>query len=275
MRSAAPDIRPAIATLPVTVALLTWNEEANIGRTLASLSWAQRIVIVDSGSTDATEAIARRFPNVTWHVRSFDNFGGQWTHAFRHTGITTEYVLALDADMSVSRAFVEELRDVFLPGGFDGGIVRFVYQVDGQSLRGSLYPPQLRIFRPGEVLASQTGHNHEFTLTGRFYRFRSPAHHDDRKALERWTNAQLTYSRQERDRILGGEGRGWKDRLRRRGLAPLIVGPYAYFKAGGPFGGAGAVRYALERTTFEALLAMRFLRKHEMPVDPASGHTGT
>lgn len=275
MRSVTPDILPAVATLPVTVALLTWNEEANIGRTLASLTWAQRVVIVDSGSTDATEAIARRFPNVTWHVRPFDDFGGQWTHAFRHTGITTRYVLALDADMSVSRPFVEELREVFLPGGFDGGIVRFVYQVDGQSLPGSLYPPQLRIVRPGEVIASQAGHNHEFTLSGRMYTFRSPAFHDDRKSLERWTNSQLTYSRQERDRMMRGECRGWKDRLRRWGIAPLVVGPYAYLKAGGPFGGAGAIRYALERTTFEALLAMRLLRRHELPHGPASERTET
>lgn len=265
MKHAAPELLPTSATLPVTVALLTWNEEANIGRTLASLTWAQRVVIVDSGSTDATETIARRFPNVTWHVRPFDDFGGQWTHAFRHTGITTGYVVALDADMAVPRAFVEELRDVFLPGGFDGGIVRFVYQVDGQSLRGSLYPPQLRIFRPGQVIASQSGHNHEFTLNGRMYAFRSAAFHDDRKILERWANAQLTYSRQERDRILHGESRGWKDRLRRWGIAPLVVGPYAYLKAGGPLGGVGAMRYALERTIFEALLALRFLRKHETP----------
>lgn len=267
MKPAAPDLLAAVTTLPVTVALLTWNEEANIGRTLASLNWAQRVVIMDSGSTDATEAIARRFPNVTWHLRPFDDFGGQWTHAFRNTGIATEFVLALDADMVVSRAFVEELRDVFLPGLFDGGIARFVYQVDGRSLPGSLYPPQLRLFRPGAVIASQTGHNHEFTLTGRMYRFRHPVYHDDRKLLDRWTNSQLTYSRQERDRILRGGSRGWKDRLRRWGIAPLIVGPYAYLKAGGPFGGAGAVRYALERTTFEALLAMRFLRKQEIPCD--------
>lgn len=273
MSHAAPLLRAAVAPLPVTVALLTWNEEANLGRTLASLGWAQRVVIVDSGSTDATETIARGFFNVSWHARRFDDFGGQWTHAFRQTGITTEYVLALDADMPVSPEFVEELRDGFLPGGYDGGIVHFVYQVDGQPLRGSLYPPQLRLFRPGQVIASQTGHNHEFTLSGRMYRFRHAIYHDDRKALERWTNSQLTYSRQERDRILRGEGRGWKDRLRRWGLAPLVVGPYAYLKAGGPFGGAGAVRYALERTTFEALLAMRFLRRHEMPGEPGRGAT--
>ena len=41
----------------ITPVLLTFNEEVNIGRTLAKLAWAREIVVVDSGSQDATLAI--------------------------------------------------------------------------------------------------------------------------------------------------------------------------------------------------------------------------
>ncbi|MEM6573494.1 MAG: glycosyltransferase, partial [Pseudomonadota bacterium] len=44
----------------VTPLLLTFNEEANLDRTLGALAWASRIVLVDSGSTDGTLDIAQR-----------------------------------------------------------------------------------------------------------------------------------------------------------------------------------------------------------------------
>ena len=41
----------------ITPLILTYNEAANIGRCLTGLSWAQRVVVVDSGSEDSTAAI--------------------------------------------------------------------------------------------------------------------------------------------------------------------------------------------------------------------------
>ena len=38
--------------------ILTWNEAANIGRALAALRWAKRVVVLDSGSSDASRRIA-------------------------------------------------------------------------------------------------------------------------------------------------------------------------------------------------------------------------
>jgi len=47
---------PRRATL--SVAIVTLNEEANLPRTLASVAWADEVIVVDSGSTDATRAVA-------------------------------------------------------------------------------------------------------------------------------------------------------------------------------------------------------------------------
>ena len=97
----------------VTPVVLTYNEEPNIGRTLESLRWARQVVVVDSGSTDQTEAIARSFGNMKWFVRAFDTHIAQWQFGVQQTEISSQYVLALDADMQVSDAFLQELENKF------------------------------------------------------------------------------------------------------------------------------------------------------------------
>lgn len=241
--------------------LLTWNEEANIGRTLESLAWAGRVVIVDSGSTDRTEAIAKSFPNVDWRFRRFDNHLDQWRHAILESGIQSEFVLALDADMATPPAFLDEVEHVFLPRGFSGGRVGFSYCVSGIRLRGSLCPSQLRLFRPSEVQICQRGHTQQFSVPGPIYRFRAPILHDDRKPLERWVQSQLSYSLLEQERLAGTPYKTWKDRLREAGWMAPVAGIAAYLRAGGPFGGAAAAHYAFERVTYECLLALRLLRR--------------
>ena len=56
----------------ITPVILTYNEAANIGRTLERLAWAREVVVVDSLSTDDTVAIAGRFPNTRVVQRPFD-----------------------------------------------------------------------------------------------------------------------------------------------------------------------------------------------------------
>src|SRR5579871_6652052 len=170
----------------VTPVLLTYNEESNIARTLESLQWAKRIVVLDSGSTDHTEAISRTYPNVSWQDHPFLSFGEQWRFGINETNINSEYILALDADMEVPKAAAVEIEREFLGKGFDGGVFSFELRMSGRPLLGSLYPPDLRIFRRQAVEAGQIGHRHHFEVPGNVYRFRSKLVHDDRKDLNRW-----------------------------------------------------------------------------------------
>src|SRR5258708_20253417 len=130
----------------ITPVVLTYDEEANLRRNLDSLKWAERVVIVDSGSTDATEAIARSYANVTWHTRPFDSFRAQWEYAIHQTDITTEYVLALDCDMEVSAKLLEEIAAAFLGGNYDGGLMPIDYRYYGPSLAPSHRPPPIPLF---------------------------------------------------------------------------------------------------------------------------------
>ncbi len=241
----------------VTPLVLTYNEEPNIARTLNSLRWAERVIVLDSGSTDGTEKIARSFLNVSWHVRPFDSHVAQWNHGVHAADIHTEYVLALDADMATTNAFVDEIRRDFLPSGFVGGLVGFDYCFHARPLVGSVYPPQVRIFRRDDVRITQPGHTQSFTVSGKVYSFRSRLIHDDRKSLERWVCNQLSYSALEAERLTSGGTTRWQDRLRRIGLMPPIAALVGYLRAGGPFRGAAAARYAYERAAYECLLAIR------------------
>lgn len=247
------------ASKRVTPTVLTYNEEPNIGRTLESLRWASEVIVVDSGSTDQTEQIARSFPNVRWFVRPFDQHLAQWEHGINQTGVAAEYVLALDADMQVTAPLLQEIEEQFLRGSFAGGVIPFTYHYYGKALSGSLCPPQLRLFKRLEVRVAQPDHTQRFSVAGNIYKFRNSLIHDDRKSVDRWVASQLAYQLLNEQELQNGGRRRMRDRLRHLGVMPPIVGLLAYLRAGGPFRGAAAARYAYERTVAEGLLAIRLM----------------
>src|SRR5437764_11178163 len=93
----------------ITPLILTYNESPNIGRTLEQLRWARDIVVVDSLSDDETLEIAKGFPQVRVFQRQFDTHGVQWNFGLNETAISTEWVLALDADFVLSPELVDEI----------------------------------------------------------------------------------------------------------------------------------------------------------------------
>jgi hypothetical protein len=243
----------------LTPVILTYNEEVNLQRTLSSLTWARRVVVVDSGSTDASRAVATSFPNVAWFVRPFDGHAQQWSYALFETAIDTPFVLALDADMSVPPPLRDEIASLVARDDNAGATIPFSYQIRGVPLVGSLCPPQLRLMRRDRVEVLDAGHTQAFRVRGSVQQCHAHLVHDDRKPLERWLASQLRYSRIEADRLSDRKTRGAvKDSLRRRLPGwPALVGLLAYARAGGPLRGAAARRYALERLIYEALLRWR------------------
>ena len=92
---------------PLSVIVITKNEEANLPDALASVTWANEIIVVDCGSTDATVDIARRFTDRV-SVNPWPGYGAQKNHA---AGLAAhDWILSLDADERVSPALAEEVR---------------------------------------------------------------------------------------------------------------------------------------------------------------------
>ncbi|HUP96489.1 MAG TPA: glycosyltransferase family 2 protein [Usitatibacter sp.] len=91
--------RPADDKLPLTVAIIALNAAAQIGPCLASVGFADEILVVDSGSTDDTQEVARRYGARVEH-KEWLGFGRQKQHAVsiaKH-----DWVLCLDVDERVS-----------------------------------------------------------------------------------------------------------------------------------------------------------------------------
>jgi glycosyltransferase involved in cell wall biosynthesis len=242
--------------------VLTWNEAPNIARTLDGLRWAQRVVVLDSGSTDDTERLARAFPNVDWHVRAFDDHAAQCNHALDHLVGDALWVLYLDADYGVTPAFVAELA-AFEPGaGVAGGRAGFRYCVDGRPLRGALYPPRIVLFRRDRGRYVQEGHAQDLKLDGPVVDLRAPLLHDDRKSWARFMANQRRYAVLEAGwlRARRWSELRWADRARRLVVVAPWLAPLVALGRGAVLDGLAGWRYARERAAAEWLIAVELLK---------------
>jgi glycosyltransferase involved in cell wall biosynthesis len=137
-------------TQNLSVAIITYNEETNIRRTLESVKWAGEIVVVDSGSTDKTVAICREYTDKVIH-QDWLGYARQKNLAIDQT--SGDWILSLDADEPIEPALADEIRDIVLrPASFDGyRIPRKTFFLGKLVRYGGWYPDyNLRLFRKGK-----------------------------------------------------------------------------------------------------------------------------
>lgn len=238
----------------ITPVILTYNEEANIGRTLEALAWAQQVVVLDSGSTDRTKELCNGFANVEWGERPFDHFAGQWN--FARSLVDTPWMMALDADYLVTAELVQEVEQTDQTG-VDAYQIPFRYCIGGRALRASLLPPRVTLFRPDRTEVVVDGHTQEMRVDGRVVELSGTIWHDDRKPFDRWWSNQKKYAAQEADKLASC---GWRnlspqDRLRKyTPLSPLAVIFWCLAFKGLAFEVPGGWIYTWQRFLAEALL---------------------
>jgi hypothetical protein len=248
----------------ITPVILTYNEEANIGRSLERLAWAPQIVIVDSGSTDRTLAIAAGFANVRTVQRPFDTHARQWRFAVEETGVTSDWIMRLDADYLVEPALRDEVATLAPAAATAAYEIGFTYCIDGRPLRASLYPSLPVLFRRGRARFEQDGHTEKLRIDGPIERLRNHLLHDDRKSLERWLQSQSRYQAQEAEKLLTRPWAelAWPDRVRRtRILGPLAVAIHCLFVKGLIFDGSPGLLYTAQRMTADLILSMHLLQR--------------
>jgi len=124
----------------ITPLILTYNEAPNIGRTLEQLRWARDIVVVDSFSDDETLEIVRTFPQARIFQREFDCHEKQWNFGLSETGISSEWVLGLDADYVLTEEFSAELRALKPAPEVKGYRAKFIYCINGKRISSGVYP---------------------------------------------------------------------------------------------------------------------------------------
>jgi len=163
--------------LPITVVVLTYNEESNLADCLTSVyQWATRIFVVDSGSTDRTSEIAAHFgAELVQHP--FETHARQWDWALENLPIHTEWILALDADQRATPELAHEIRELDNAAllGVDGIYIkrRQIFR-DKWIKHGGYYPKYLlKMFRRGSVKTDARDLvDHHFYVTGKAMKLR-------------------------------------------------------------------------------------------------------
>ncbi len=131
----------------LSVAIVTFNEEENLARTLASVAWADQVLVVDSGSTDRTLEIARSF-NAIILERPWPGFAAQKNFALSQC--TGDWILSLDADEELSTELQKEIRQALSSAtAVDAFYLNRRNLFLGRWIKhGGFYPdPKLRLFR--------------------------------------------------------------------------------------------------------------------------------
>ena len=188
---------PAAAVNPdhsLTIVIVAKNEARNITECVASASFADEIVVLDSGSSDATAALATkagaRVVQTDW-----PGYGPQVARGFRIA--TSAWVLSLDADERVGDALRAELLAAIRSGGFDGYRIPRLSEFCGRFIRHSGWRPD-HTLRLGRRSASGfTDHflHAHMTVDGRIGALREslvhysyPDMHDVLEKLDRYSS---------------------------------------------------------------------------------------
>jgi hypothetical protein len=246
----------------ITPLVLAYNEAPNLGRCLERLTWAKRVVVIDTGSSDGTLEICASFPNVEVIHRQFDNHTAQWN--FGLDQITTARVLTLDADYILGADFVEELRR--LPDDADPHQIwyaGFHFVIFSKRLRGTILPPRAVLFHPQASRYVQDGHTQTLKIEHATAMLNARIDHDDRKPLLRWLESQRKYALLEVDKLMACETpTGWPDRLRRM-IWPAAPAAFLFtlFAKRIILDGWPGWFYVLQRTYAELLLSLLLLER--------------
>jgi len=240
--------------------LLTYNEEPNIERTLSQLTWADRVVVVDSYSTDRTIEIVESFENVELYYRPFDSFAQQCNFAL--TKVHTPWVLSLDADYHLPDAFLLEMSQKLERAAFDSYSAAFQYCVFGKPLPANNTSPRKILYKKDLAHYIDIGHQHQVQVDGPTDQFKTDINHDDRKSLSRWLRSQDKYLHIEAEIVhkTPFSELDRNDKIRKlKVIAPIVVFFYCLFIKGLAFKGWHGWHYTFQRTLVELLLSIRLI----------------
>ena len=168
-----PSSRPALS-----VVLITHNAAPLLERTLAAVSWADELLVVDSGSTDHTRELATRLGATVLLQPEWKGFGFQKNFALAHANGV--WILVLDADEVVDPVLATEIQRVTRTlGETTGYTVERVNYFCGVRLRfGGSRPVHIpRLFQNGRGVVSEDVVHEHVIIDGPVGRLKGALHH--------------------------------------------------------------------------------------------------
>jgi glycosyltransferase involved in cell wall biosynthesis len=231
--------------LPISVLILTYNEQLNLGDCLESVcAWADEVFIIDSGSTDTTLEIAKKYTDKIYR-HPFKNFADQRNWSQGNLPIKNEWVFHLDADERVSPELALELQRMFsAPIEADGVMITRQTIFRNKWIRyGGHYPAyHLRIFKKSKGRSEERLYDQNYIVNGRSIKIKGDIINIINPDIELWKQRHRQWAFLEaqevlfnKDRImnirLGGnpiERKNWL-RYKLYYKLPLFLRPFIYF----------------------------------------------
>jgi glycosyltransferase involved in cell wall biosynthesis len=261
--------------LDLTIAIPVRNEEKNLPGCLAAIGkdFASNIVIIDSGSTDQTQEIARRFGA---DVLDFD-WNGQFPKKrnwfLRNHTPQTKWVFFLDADEYLTEEFKAELRETLTSPTQDkvGYWLSYTIYFMGKQLKGGYPLRKLALFQVGAGEYEQIDekqwskldmevHEHP-VLQGKIGVLNHKIDHQDFRGLSHYVTKHNEYAGWEAARFLKSSHDGaattrwtWKQQLKYRLMRSVLIGPAyfcgSFFLLGGFRDGARGLAFAILKMSY-------------------------
>lgn len=182
-----------MSKLPVSLVIISLNEEDNIERCISSCPWASEVILLDSGSTDRTTEIAKKNGAEVF----VEKFRGYREQKQRATELAkNDWIISLDADEALSPQLSQEIQNSFAHNqqkdGFE--MPRKSFYMNRWITHGGWYPDkQLRFFNRQKA-KWVGGHVHERVSAANVASFKSPILHWVFKDLKDQIDANNRYS---------------------------------------------------------------------------------
>ncbi len=259
--------------LDLTIAIPVKNEEKNLPKCLEAIGegLAEKIVIIDSGSTDNTCAIASQFGAEAVDFKWNGKFPKKRNWFLRNYPIQTKWILFLDADEYLTEGFKAELREKLKESGNVGYWLNYTIYFMGVRLKGGYPLKKLALFQVGSGEYERMDeerwskldmevHEHPI-LDGRFGEIRNKIDHQDFRGVSHYIAKHNDYSDWEANRFLKivtdseiKENWTWKQKLKYRLIQSAWVGPLyflgSFFYYGGFRDGSKGYAFALMKLAY-------------------------
>ncbi|AKD05721.1 glycosyltransferase family 2 protein [Pontibacter korlensis] len=261
--------------LDLTIAIPVRNEEKNLPGCLRSIGkdLAQKVVVIDSGSTDKTKEIAKHFGAEVLEFCWNGKFPKKRNWFLRNHRPKTKWVLFLDADEYLTQKFKEELRQALARDDKVGYWLSYTVYFLGKQLKGGYPLFKLALFRVGAGEYEQVDeeqwsqldmevHEHPI-LQGEIGTIRSKIDHQDFRGVSHYMLKHIDYAGWEAARFLRSSGKAslaanvnltWRQRLKYRLMRSVFIGPAyfcgSFFLLGGFKDGARGFAFAVLKMSY-------------------------
>jgi glycosyltransferase involved in cell wall biosynthesis len=262
--------------VPVSVFIMTLNEESNLRRCVESLHWADDIIVVDSASSDNTHQLARDL-GCRVVTKRLVNWSEHQNWAVQNLPFRHEWVLNIDADEIVPPDLALEIEHA-IKSGRDAVAYRFRrkdYFLGTWLKHASFYPLWLtRLYKPGYVSFARLV-NPVTTVSGRVDDLQGHLiHHPFSKGVSHWFERHNSYSSFEAQEYRRAERMDLKNifdadaNVRRKAVKqlftrlpfrPAVKFLFLYFAKLGFLDGRAGLYYSIMQAFYEFMISVKLV----------------